>query len=161
MEVCEEMQLLRNYLDVKKIPWRDDSEEFKTSTKDFEMWICRTKFIYKAHEVSVINGRGTYGGWGGANLSEVNLGLLEIMIDENEPFGWLKAEELIELLESTDAKRIDEINLMGTIRGFRDQNVVAILLQMYVQANGPLSNKIGDKIKEYIESLGEETDGKQ
>ena len=95
MEVCEEMQLLRNYLDVKKIPWRDDSEEFKTSTKNFEMWICRTKFEYKSHHVSVINGFGTYGGWNGANGSDVNLGKLEMMIDENEPKGWLTAEKVM------------------------------------------------------------------
>ena len=162
MEVCEEMQLLRNYLDVKKIPWHDDSEEFETSKKDFEMWICRTKFIYKAHKVSVINGMGTYGGWGGANLSEVNLGLLEIMIDDNEPFGWLNAEECMELLETEDERYIDEIALLGYIREFHDLDVLTLVLQDIIQKTGPIKNeKIAEKIKKHIASLKGEKNGKE
>lgn len=112
MEVCEEMQLLRNYLDVKKIPWRDDSEEFKTSTKDFEMWICRTNFEFKSHHVSVINGFGTYGGWNGANGSDVNLGKLEMMIDENEFNREMKNyEEMIKWL----GEHLNELDVMESI----------------------------------------------
>ena len=49
----------------------------------------------------MINGFGTYGGWYGANpgmSEEKNMGLLELMIEENDPVGWLKAEDIMEIL---------------------------------------------------------------
>lgn len=154
MEVCEEMQKLRNLLDEKNIQWIDNSEDFKVSNNHLTMWICRTQFIYKAHAILVINGMGTYGGWGGANLSEVNLGLLEIMIDENKPFGWLNAEECMELLETEDERHIDEIALLGYIRGFHDLDILTLVLQDIIQKTGSIKNeKIAEKIKKHIASL--------
>lgn len=97
MYVCDEMQKLRDFLDEKDITWRDNSENMKST---IEMWICRTLFEVGGHSFSVVNGFGTYGGWAGANLSEKNLGLLEMMIDECEPFGWLTAEDIIILLNN-------------------------------------------------------------
>jgi hypothetical protein len=158
-KVVEEMQKLRDMLDEKNIPWQDDTDDF--STERFENWICRTHFEYNGNEISVINGIGTYGGWGGANLTEENLGLLEIMIGEVNPIGWMKAEECMELLETKEPKRVVELALLSAVRSYRDKNINAILLESYIQANGPLSNDIGDKIKKHIESLGEETKGKQ
>ena len=52
-------------------------------------------------KISVINGFGTYGGWFGANpgtTEKENMGLLEIMIEDNEPVGWLKAENIMEVM---------------------------------------------------------------
>ena len=43
MEVCEEMQKLRDWLDEEKIEWEDHSETF-TDDKEFNPWICRTWF---------------------------------------------------------------------------------------------------------------------
>ena len=105
---------------------------------------------------------GTYGGWGGANLSEVNLGLLEIMIDDNEPFGWLNAEECMELLETEDERYIDEIALLGYIREFHDLDVLTLVLQDIIQKTGPIKNeKIAEKIKKHIASLKGEKNGKE
>lgn len=103
MKVCEEMQKLRKLLDEKNITWIDNSEEFETGSADFEMWICRTKFESEGHHFSVINGFGTYGGWYGANSvteAKDNLGQLELMIDRDEPIGWLTAEEVIYLVDN-------------------------------------------------------------
>lgn len=65
MQVCKEMQKLRDWLDENKIPWEDVSEDFcrfNLNKIEHEMWICRTHFNIKGHKVSVINGYGTYGG---------------------------------------------------------------------------------------------------
>ena len=100
MKICEEMQKLRQMLDEKNIPWHDASEVM-SEDKEWPMWICRTHFEYKGLKISVANGFGTYGGWFGANpgtTEEENMGLLEIMIEDNEPVGWLKAEDIMEIL---------------------------------------------------------------
>ena len=100
MKICEEMQKLRQMLDEKNIPWHDASE-IMSEDKEWPMWICRTHFEYKGMKISVVNGFGTYGGWFGANpgtTEEENMGLLEIMIEGNEPVGWLKAEDIMEIL---------------------------------------------------------------
>lgn len=100
MIVCEEMKKLRKMLDEKNISWHDASE-IMSEIKEWPMWICRTHFEYKGMEISVINGFGTYGGWDGANpgmTEDKNMGLLEIMIEDNEPVGWLKAEDIMEIL---------------------------------------------------------------
>lgn len=100
MIVCEEMQKLRKMLEKKGIEWHDNSEVMSES-KEWPMWICRTFFEYKGLKFSVINGFGTYGGWFGANpgmTEDENMGLLEIMIGDNDPVGWLKAENIMEIL---------------------------------------------------------------
>lgn len=100
MIVCEEMQELRKMLDEKGIEWHDNSEVMSES-KEQPIWICGTHFEFKGLKFSVINGFGTYGGWYGANprmTEDKNMGLLEIMIEDNEPVGWLKAEDIYEIL---------------------------------------------------------------
>lgn len=84
----------------KNIPWHDASETM-SEDKEWPMWICRTHIEYNGHKISVVNGFGTYGGWYGANpgtTENENMGLLEIMIEDNEPVGWLKAEDIMEIL---------------------------------------------------------------
>ena len=97
MIVCEEMKKLRQMLDEKNIPWHDASE-IMSEDKEWPMWICRTHFEYNGLKFSVVNGFGTYGGWYGANpgmTEDENMGLLEIMIEDSDPVGWLKAEDII------------------------------------------------------------------
>ncbi|MEE1037813.1 MAG: hypothetical protein U0K95_01500 [Eubacterium sp.] len=100
MTVCDEMKELRKMLDEKNIPWHDASDVM-SEDKDWPVWICRTHFEYDGLKISVVNGFGTYGGWYGANpgmTEEKNMGLLEIMIEDNEPVGWLKAEDIMKIL---------------------------------------------------------------
>lgn len=100
MIVCEEMKKLRKMLDKKGIEWHDASET-ASERKDWPIWYCRTRFEYNGLKFSVINGFGSYGGWYGANpgtTEEENMELLEIMIEDNEPVGWLKAEDIMEIL---------------------------------------------------------------
>ena len=100
IQVCEEMQKLRDYLDAHEIEWEDVSEDF-TKGIDVELpvefWICRTHFDFCGNRYSVINGVGTFGGiYVG---SGENLWLLELMSDavnKGEPMGYLTAEEIIE-----------------------------------------------------------------
>lgn len=100
MIVCDEMKKLRQMLDEKNIPWHDASDVMSGS-KEWPMWICRTHFEYNGLKFSVVNGFGTYGGWYGANpgmTEDKNMGLLEIVIEDNEPVGWLKAEDIMKIL---------------------------------------------------------------
>jgi hypothetical protein len=91
MEVCKEMQKLRDWLDKNNIDWEDASEDFsKDSIDDF--WICRTWFEIKGKKFSVING---YGTWGGIRLLDgKNVGLLEIM-GLDDVIGYMTADEVI------------------------------------------------------------------
>lgn len=96
-EICDEMKKLRKMLDDKKIEWVDATVEMSEWVK-----IARTHFEYKCVHCSVINGFGTYGGWAGTNRAqkeEDNEGLLEVMVSDNEPLGWLTAVEAIRFIE--------------------------------------------------------------
>lgn len=87
--MCEEMIKLRKWLDEHGIEWRDDSY-----TYDDDFFIHRTKFTVGDRDFSVINGRGTYGGFN--SMSSYNQGLLEMWINEKgEPTGFLTAEDVI------------------------------------------------------------------
>lgn len=88
--MCEEMINFRNQLDQKGIKWIDKSDE----NEHFVMH--RTHFDYDGKLISVINGYGSYGGF--SFFSEKNLGLLEVMVGENEPVGWLTCEEAIDYI---------------------------------------------------------------
>ena len=95
------MQKLRDYLDQKKIEWDDNSEEFIKG-----MWICRTHFEYEDYFWSVINGMGTYGGYI-HDYEKNNSNLLELWVEcvnEGEPIGFLKAEEVIKYIEDMKGK---------------------------------------------------------
>jgi len=84
----------------KNIPWYDASD-IMSESKEYPVWICRTHFEFKGLKISVVNGFGTYGGWCGANpgmTEDENMGLLEIMIEDNDPVGWLKAEDIMKIL---------------------------------------------------------------
>lgn len=97
MTVCEEMQKLRDYLDSNNIEWKDKSDDWEMS------WICRTHFYYKNNQWSVINGSGTYGGY--FINEELNYGALELMvscINDGEPVGYLKAEDVIKYMEGVE-----------------------------------------------------------
>lgn len=89
-----EMLKLRKLLTMNGIEWHDASE-----TPDFPLQIDRTHFDYKSFNWSVINGYGTYGGFG--ILSDKNMGLLELMsaaVNHGEPIGYLTADQVIELV---------------------------------------------------------------
>lgn len=86
------MLKLRNWLDEKNIEWEDRSENF--GIKEYEWWICRTHFYLQDRHISVINGCGTYGGFGFIR-SPKNEGLLEVMGLFPEVEGYHTAEELI------------------------------------------------------------------
>ena len=104
MEVCKEMQQLRELLDEKGIEWEEHSETYEGTAID--MWICRTWFEYKGNKVSVINGFGTYGGYDGFD-SKDNLGRLEMMNGATEPIGFLMADDIFSILDEKIS--VDEI----------------------------------------------------
>ncbi len=98
MIVCKEMQKLRDILAEKDIDWIDASEELHHDFIDW--WICRTHFNYGKYHVSVINGRGIYGGF--SCDERYNEGLLEMMtsaVNKGDPVGHLTADEAMKLLE--------------------------------------------------------------
>lgn len=111
MEMCEEMAKLRELLTAKGIKWRDHSviqqeklieylsAESGMEKEFFDTTIYRTHFDYKGSHYSAINGFGTYGGF--EPFEKKNYGLLELMRDDNDPVGWLTAQEIIDSLDMT------------------------------------------------------------
>lgn len=109
MEICEEMQKLRSYLDEKKIKWIDQSEDVDSVSID--MFVCRTWLWLGDRKISVINGFCTIGGVVG--IDGDNAGLLEIAIDGlGGVYGNLTADDvirIIELIEKFGDNRIDKV----------------------------------------------------
>lgn len=93
MEVCEEMQKLRDWLDENNIDWEDASEDF-VEDKEHSFWMCRTWFRINGKRISVING---YGSYGGADVFHgENKGLLEAMgLIGDDVIGYMTADEVI------------------------------------------------------------------
>ena len=101
MEICKEMQKLRDWLDENNIPWMDQSEDYHIDLGDLgKMWMCRTKFEIGGVLCSVINGYGSYGGFN--SFEKDNQGLLEIWADQKindgSPEGYLTADEIIKMV---------------------------------------------------------------
>ena len=98
--VCEQMDVLRKWLNEHDIEWEDNSESwsFDDLGKHCNHYICRTWFSIGDDNVSVINGNGTYGGIDYINGH--NRGLLEMMCSWiPDVTGYLTAEEVIKILE--------------------------------------------------------------
>ena len=85
-----EMMILRQILDEKGIEWEDDTFDRRDGFPFLDLSIYRTKFRYDGHLYSVISGYATYGG---------EYGLLEVMIDSNDPIGSLTHEGVLNLIE--------------------------------------------------------------
>lgn len=85
-EQCAEMLAFKDLLDSKGIAWH--------SRNDMEIGIFRVKGKMRGDgrwaEFSVIWGNGTYG---------EEQGLLEVMVNRNEPTGYLTAEEALQEIE--------------------------------------------------------------
>ena len=86
----EEMILLRNALDARKIAWYNATDNLDRSFPFMNLIIYRTKYEHGGCRWSVISGYGTFGGQDG---------LLELMIDNNEPIGNLTAEEVLRMMD--------------------------------------------------------------
>ena len=95
MKICEEMIKFRKYLDDKGIEWKDKSTEDFFDDIKYDYTIHRTHFYHNGNLVSVINGQGTYGG---VDFDGNNRGLLEVMIGDDEPEGYLSCEQAIEYI---------------------------------------------------------------
>lgn len=86
-----EMIFLRNALEARGISYIDASDEMQKSFPFMNLTIYRTKFIWKNHLFSVISGYGTFGG---------DKGLLELMVDSDEPCGCLKAVDVLRVMDN-------------------------------------------------------------
>ena len=86
----EEMILLRNALDARKIAWYNATDNLDRSFPFMNLIIYRTKYEHGGSRWSVISGYGTFGGQDG---------LLELMIDNKEPIGNLTAEEVLRMMD--------------------------------------------------------------
>lgn len=92
--MVDEMLKLRKLLTMNGIEWHDASE-----IPDFPLQVDRTLFDFRGYKWSVINGHGTYGGFG--ILSDKNMGLLELTseaVNGGEPFGFLTADQVMQLV---------------------------------------------------------------
>ena len=92
--MCKEMKKLRKYLTDNGIEWYDDTSISAT------WWMVRTKYKYKGREFSVINGFGSFGGY--TSFTNKNMGKLELIIDGEEPIGYLSAEDVVEIMNEMD-----------------------------------------------------------
>ena len=87
-----EMKKLRALLDAENIEWEDKS--------DYGIYpICRTHFSYNGQRWSVIHGYGTYGGYSSFSTDR---GLLEAYNFNDEPIGYLTAEEVMHYVKGAD-----------------------------------------------------------
>jgi hypothetical protein len=82
-----EMEKLRKLLDSMGIKWRDMSSIYP---QDKQYSIYRTKFTVNGVKYSVVYGVCTYGG---------EYGMLEMMVGDAEPKGWLTAEDIIGVIQ--------------------------------------------------------------
>ena len=84
--MTKEMGLLREMLDAEGIEWHDASDTGPCP-------MCRTHFIHRGYNWSVIHGYGSYGGYSRLTRDE---GLLELMsgaANGGDPIGYLTAKE--------------------------------------------------------------------
>ena len=86
-QVMNEMEKLRKLLDSMGIKWRDMSSIYP---QDKQCSIYRTKFTVNGVKYSVVYGALTYGG---------EYGMLEMMVGDAEPKGWLTAEDIIGVIQ--------------------------------------------------------------
>lgn len=108
MKMCEEMIKLRKLLTEHNIEWHDVSvianekvidmlvNNFGQERQYCDTTIYRTHFDANGSQYSVISGFGTYGGFD--PVENKDYGLLECMIDDNDPKGWLTADDIIKLI---------------------------------------------------------------
>ena len=82
------MTELRNALTEMGVSYEDNTSICPTPFMD--MSIYRTKYTYNGNDYSVICGYGTYGG---------GQGLLEVMVNGEEPFGHLTVEDILEIMK--------------------------------------------------------------
>lgn len=109
MELCKEMKKLRQSLTEKGIEWHDASTIYSEELIEnlikitgqerqwFDCTIYRTHFDINGVHYSVINGYGTWGGF--EPCENKNHGLLECMVGDNDPIGWLSADDVINKIE--------------------------------------------------------------
>lgn len=86
----EEMEKLRDALFEKAIEWVDATQNIDKGFPFLDLTIYRTHWWVDGHNYSAISGYGTFGG---------DKGLLELMIDGNEPIGSLTATEVMRMIE--------------------------------------------------------------
>ena len=85
-QVMNEMEKLRKLLDSMGIKWRDLSSIYPHK----QYSIYRTKFTVNGVKYSVVYGACTYGG---------EYGMLEMMVGDADPTGWLTAEDIIGVIQ--------------------------------------------------------------
>lgn len=102
--MCEEMKKLRQLLDKRGIEWTDASSitpdafiqkciEYGISEYSADCTIYRTHFDVDGNAFSVIYGYGTYGGYDSFDGSDLEL--LECMINDGDPTGYMTAEDVL------------------------------------------------------------------
>lgn len=102
IKYCDEMQKLCKKLDEYGIKWSDRSTRYKNVNGKETFTIERIVIIYQQDDkyrdfntcVSVIHGYCTYGGID--PITGEDDGLLEMMINYNEPRGYLRANDVFE-----------------------------------------------------------------
>lgn len=88
---CPELEKLKTWLDGQGIKYTCPD------TDDDPFSIARVHFSIRKTRYSVIHGYGTYGG---EYCYDADRGLLELMVGEKDPVGYLTAEEVIEIVNT-------------------------------------------------------------
>ena len=94
-DMPEEMNKLRKMLDDMGIEWQDMStilimDYLVENLSPIDLTMFRTHFSYNGVRISVICGHGSYGG---------EEGLLEMWNGQDDPEGYLTAEDIIKILK--------------------------------------------------------------
>ena len=95
MNIPEEMNKLRKLLDDMGIEWQDMTttlimDDLVKNLPPIDLSMFRTHFSYNGVRISVICGYSSYGG---------KKGLLEMWNGQDEPEGYLTADDIIKILK--------------------------------------------------------------
>ena len=86
----EEMRRLRNALQARGVEYEDRSDDFDRSFPFFDMTLYKIWFKHNGHTYEAMSGVGTLGNeWG----------LIELRVDQGEPFGSMTAEGVLKMLD--------------------------------------------------------------
>ena len=64
---------------------------------------------------------------------------------------WLKSGEQIVYIEPKIVREKKFLEILKGVKGFSDKNTLAILIESFVQENGPFTFEIGEKVRKIIE----------
>lgn len=68
---------------------------------------------------------------------------------------WLKSGEQIVYIEPKIVREKIFLEILEGVKGYSNENILAILIESFVQENGPFTLEVGEKVRKIIEEKKE------